>query len=150
MRCFAVNDADCFFRIETGYECKGYFCLSYGDSDTLIEMTIEHSSARIITIECIYLGEVLHEPRLKLPDFRSNPNLISYNEAVCYDDFSRSQYPCMVNLIDDELNLIFSGTCEPKFYYVHDRVEYYYNKEFDLAYIKVGDLTADELAYLNR
>ena len=150
MRCFAVNYADCVFRIETGYECSGYFCLSYGNSDTLIEMTVEPSSARIIAIECIYLGEVLHEPRLKLPDHRSNPNLRSYNEAVCYDDFSRSTYPCVVNLIGDELSLIFSSTCEPMFYYVHDRVEYYYNKDFDLVYIKVVDLTAGELAYLNR
>ena len=150
MRCFAVNDADCVFRIETGYECSGYLCLSYGNSDTLIEMTTESSSARIIAIECIYLGEVLHEPRLKLPDCRSNPNLNSYYEAVCYDDRSHSRYPCVVNLIGDELTLIFSGTCEPSIYHVHDRVEYYYNKEFDLVYIKVVDLTADELAYLNR
>ena len=91
-------------------------------------MTTESSSARIIAIECIYLGEVLHEPRLKLPDCRSNPNLNSYYEAVCYDDRSHSRYPCVVNLIGDELTLIFSGTCEPAIYYVHDRVEYYYNR----------------------
>ena len=150
MRCFAVNYADCVFRIETGHPCSGYYCLSYGNSDTQIEMTIEPDRYRIITIECIYLGEVLHEPRLKLPDRRSNPNLSSFYKAVCYDDFSRFKHPCAVNLIEDELCLIFSSTCEPAIYSVHDRVEYYYNKEFDLIYIKVVDLTPDELACLNR
>ena len=146
---FAVHDADCVFRIETVRKCGRYRCLPFGNSDTLIEMTLDRDHDWIIEIECFYLGGVFREPALKPPDRRSNPELREYHTAVCYEDPTKTRLPCMVNLTRDELALIFFSKCEPKFYVVHDRVEYYYSSEFDLLYIKVVDLTAEEFAFLN-
>ena len=147
---FTVKDQDCVFRIVTGREYGRSRCLPFGNPDTLIEMTLDRDTDKIIDIECIYLGGVFHEPALKLPDRRSNPEVRAYHTACCYEDTPRSRLPCMVNLTRDELTLIFSSDPEAKLCVADERVEYYYSDKFDLLYIKVVDLTAEEYAFLNR
>lgn len=146
---FTVKDPDFVFRIKRDIAYGRSRCLRFGNPHTLIEMTLDWDTDKIVEIECLYLGGVFHEPALKLPDRRSNPEIRAYHTACCYEDTPKSRLPCMVNLTRDELALIFSSNCEPKFCVADERVEYYYSGEFDLLYIKVVDLTDDEFARLN-
>ena len=155
---FSINDPEYVFRIQTNwndydrseyYRYTGYYCLSFGSPNTLIEMTLDNFTNKIMEIECLYLGEVFHEPAVKSPYFGSKPRLIG-DVPECYEDKTGYRLPCVVNLTRNELTLIFASNLEPKLYFADERAEYYYSDELDLLYIKVVDLTAEEYAFLNR
>ena len=143
---FAVNENDCVFRIEThrlGLWDSGIAC--FGDSNTLIE--IRESGGTIIDIECIYLEPTLHEPNLFLPDYRNDPDLQETEYFYCpeYEYEYETRHPCVVNVVRDKMEIIFSESLDNICYYhVEGRVEYYCDNENDIVMMRVSDLTEDE------
>ena len=150
---FAVNSDDLVFRIETDEPAEASTSTTtLGDADTCIEITMCCFTATIASIECVYLGKVYSEPNLWLPDFRSNPDLErNYLPSCCNDCGYGERLPCLVNVVRNELDIVLNGSITDVYsYYKEDRVEYYYNAEGDLIYIKVLDLTDEEYEFLSR
>ena len=147
---FAVNENDCVFRIETG-RCNfgpwsGIAC--FGDSDTLIE--IRESGGTIIDIECIYLRPTLHEPNLFLPDYRSDPELEETNYFYCPDYQYEVRHLCLVNVVQDKMEIILSEKLdEISCYHVEGRVEYYCNDQQEVVLIRISDLSENESRILS-
>ena len=147
---FAVNENDCVFRIETG-RCNfgpwsGIAC--FGDSDTLIE--IRESGGTIIDIECIYLRPTLHEPNLFLPDYRSDPELEETNYFYCPDYQYEVRHLCLVNVVQDKMEIILSEKLDDiRFYHTDGRVEYYCNDQQEVVLIRISDLSESEFRILS-
>jgi len=142
---FAVNENDCVFRIERGQRgIVGYNGIGcFGNIDTLIE--IRESGGEIINIECIYLEATLHEPSLFLPDYRYDPELEETKFFYCPDYEYEKRHPCVVNVVQDRMEIIFGENLDDiSFYRVEGRVEYYCNDQFDVVLIRIADLTEEE------
>jgi hypothetical protein len=148
MSYFAVNEDDTIFRIQTDQVGKApYSGFAVSGKGTLVEFSTD-SWGRVTRIECIYMGEVLHEPTLAatLPDIRTDKRI---SRVACITCSFGEECGCVVNVIPRELNIIFSADLDDIGNYFKDgRVEYYYNNEFELQYIKVLDLTDEEYAFL--
>ena len=146
---FAINDNDCIFRIETGLRDISRFggIASFGDMDTLIE--IRESCGMIVDIECIYLSPTLHEPNLFLPDYRCNPELEETEFFNCPDYEYEVRHPCVVNVVRDRMEMIFSEDLDSiTRYHVEGRVEYYCNDQGDVGLIRISDLSEQEYNFL--
>jgi len=150
---FSVDVDDLLFKIETNQPAGGSTSTTtLGDADTCIEIQICPFTTIISNIECVYLGEVFSEPNLRLPDIRSHPDLEKEYFPSCGNDCGFGErLPCLVNVVRSELDIVLKGSVnDVHSYYKEDRVEYYYNTDGDLLYIKVLDLTEREFMILNR
>lgn len=148
---FAVNENDCVFRIETRRRGSGERWESgigsFGDEDTLIE--IRESGGAILDIECIYLNPTLHEPNLFLPDYRSDPELGDPYIFCCPDYEYGIRMPCVVNVVRDKMEIIFSENLDDvSCCHVEGRVEYYCTSTSDVVFIRISDLTEEEYRVL--
>ena len=69
---------------------------------------------------------------------------------IYWVNFTPTRLPCLVNIIRNELDIVLQGSVDDAYAYCkEDRVEYYYDKEDNLLYIKVVDLTEAEYEYLS-
>ena len=150
---FAIDVDDLIFRIKTNEPVmSSTSTIALGDANTCIEITTSTFTSIISDIECIYLGKVYSEPNLLLPDIRSNPDLEDdYFPSCCNECEYGERLPCLVNIIRNELDIVLKGSVDDAYaYHKEGRVEYYYDKERALLYIKVVDLTEEEYEYLSR
>lgn len=125
--------------------------VTYGDMGTCIELRRNASTCCILDIECIYMDNVHSEEIFRRPDIRACLEwleLREYDKAACfYNGDTKRRIPCIINVLRDEMALIFSPS-DAEFYHIDGRVEYYYDEKFQLAYIKVVDLTEKEYNFL--
>ena len=69
---------------------------------------------------------------------------------IYWVNFTPTRLPCLVNIIRNELDIVLQGSVDDAYSYCKEgRVEYYYDKEDNLLYIKVVDLTEAEYEYLS-
>lgn len=119
----------------------------FGDSNNRLELTIGLTSDLIQSIDCIYVENILNE-LMTLDDYRTNNDIREYKEVSSYyEQHEVSEF--IVNFNKDELDIILSKKLQPALYYADGRVEYYYDDNLDLIYVKVIKLTEDELEYFN-
>ena len=155
MGSFAINvDDDLIFRIKTDHETAQWPCTweNFGDDYTQMEV-YSSNDGHLLKIDCIYLGPVGDDPNLRLPDCRSDPDLLYFPTKCIHPP--HGEYgcltPCSTNLIRQEFVILFEGNPDIVDYYHKDgRVEYYYSMVGDLQYIKVVDLTDEEYEFLSR
>lgn len=147
---FAINEHDCVFRIQTDSKCADYYsCFSFGNSDTLVEVTEEDGC--ILDIECIYLDRIYSAPAFLFPDIRSKPELKPTFYIWSPSGEEGIRMPCFLNVTCQEFDIVFSSQVgNVQTYYKDGRVEYYYGASLNLLYIKVVDLTEEEFNYLHR
>ncbi len=141
---FTVKDDDCVFRILCNTMDEPTDTTVFDDGEIHIEVTTYEGSCLIQSITCIYAESVeieryyLHdyteiEEIKKLPDIS-----FLYNE----DDIL-----LYLNLLETSLDIMLSECIEAAYYYADGRVEYYYDENMRLLYIKVKNLTAEEYQY---
>ena len=147
--CFEVHEKGCVFHIGTGLCCpeSSAYTVQFESDGTQIGIRTYYST--VIDITCTSLEPTLQEPNLFLPDWRQDPELEETEEVNCFPSLFVEQRGCVVNLIEDRLEILFSeGIDRVCRYHTDGRVEYYCDDEYDLVMLRVPDLTEEEYAAL--
>ena len=152
MGSFAINVDDLVFRIKTDHGTVrwGSTWTDFGDDYTQMEV-YSSDDGYLLKINCIYLGPVGNDPNLRLPDFRSDPDLYHLPSICPPHGAYGCLTPCSTNLTRQEFVILFEGNPDiVDSYHKDGRVEYYYSMVGDVQYIKVIDLTDEEYEFLYR
>ena len=142
---FIIDHSDYVFRIICGDQTRPTNTLVFGDSDNWLEVNTFNDSHEISSIDCMYTNNIVNEEYLlydytKIPDIKNYYSVCSYYEEDTAEDFT-------INLHKDELDIMLNRFLDPSYYYVDGRIQYYYDDDLLLLYIKVVDLTEEEYNY---
>ena len=140
-----ITNFDILFSINTEYTGDTLGCIKFGDKNNLLELSRFNDSNRISSIECIYANDILNEYFI-LPDIRNTRNLKKAPFAVSYHK-ENDNNGFILNFNKNELDIIFNKDLQVCYYYISDRIEYYYDDDFNLLFIKVNNLSEDEYNY---
>lgn len=142
---FNITNFDILFSIDTEYSGESLGCIKFGDKNNLLELSRYNDSNRISSIECIYANDILNENFI-LPDIRNTQNLKKAPFAVSYNK-ENGNNSFILNFNKNELDIIFNKDLQVYYYYISDRIEYYYDDDFNLLFIKVNNLSEEEYNY---
>lgn len=143
---FIIKDDNCVFRIICDDKIdEPTKTIVFGDDESRLEVTTFEGTNQIKSIECIYIDTIENE-RYYLRDYKEIDNIrkfpdisINYNEE---DDNT-----LILNLFENYLDIILNECLDATHCYIDGRVEYYYDENMSLLYIKVKDLTNEEYQY---
>lgn len=141
---FIIN-GDYIFSVQGNNNGEATRSVVFGDEDNRLEMSISQDSDIITSIDCVYVKNILNES-IVLPDVRSDESIREYKEPSSYYN-QKDVSGFVVNFNRDELDIILSESLKPMLFYIDDRIEYYYDENLDLIYIKVTNLTEEEYEY---
>ena len=139
---FIIND-DCVFRIVCNTMDDPTQTTVYDDGEIRMEITTYEGSCLVKYIECIYADSVEIE-RFYLRDYTEIEGIRKFPDISYIDDEDRLVY---LNLEENRLDILMSECLEATHYYADGRVEYYYDENVRLLYIKVKNLTDEEYRY---
>lgn len=140
-----INDSDCVFSVLGTKSGDATRTVVFGDDANRLELNITLKDNFISSIDCIYLKDIMNE-KISLLDIRNTDTIGEFVEASSYYK-QKDVSGFIVNFNRDELDIILSDSLTPTLYFADGRVEYYYDKNLDLIYIKIIDLSEDEYEY---
>lgn len=140
---FTIKDDDCVFRIVCNTLDEPTETIVYDDGEIQVEITTYEGSCLVHSIECIYAESVEIE-RYYLRDYTEIEDIKKFPDISINTD--ADFYICF-NLFESYLDIIMNECIEATHYYADGRLEYYYDENMTLLYIKVKDLTEEEYRY---
>lgn len=143
---FIVND-DNVFRIDAGAPDGSTSTLVLGDNNSNLEITIDPFTSVISSIESVYAESIMNE-NLFLPSYKDNDLEKRYFPSFYCEDEEKLSF--VLNYNKDEFVIILSDNLEPASYFEDGRVEYYYNADDVLIFIRVNSLTNEEFEFFEK
>lgn len=143
---FIIKDADCVFRIICNDKIdEPTETIVFGDDECRLEVTTFEGSNQIKSIECIYIDTIENE-RYYLRDYKEIDNIRKFPDiSINYNE--EDDNILILNLFENYLDIILNECLDATHCYIDDRVEYYYDENMRLLYIKVKNLTNEEYQY---
>ena len=148
---FKINTDDTIFTINANNIPLESSTYRYGNEDNSLEIVATNSSKCIQYIGCMYIDEV-YSDSIILPGYKECEGIELAQYEYMFHTSDRNDFVSdfTLNLNDRELDIVFSNNCYPCYYYLDDRLEYYFDEFKNLIYIKVVDLTEEEYNYFKR
>ena len=145
---FPIKDPDCVFRIVCNTMDEPTDTTVFNDGYSRLDITTYEGSNLIHSIECIYVDDV-EECKYYLRDYSEIEGIKRLPDlGYCYhEDDDRI---LILNLDGAQLDIMLSECLKATYYYADGRVEYYYDEQMRLLYIKVKNLSAEEYRYFKR
>ena len=135
------------FLIINEYKDYSSTLVRYGDKNSILEIEVYDFLGRIKTIDCAYVDD-LTESVINFPE---NNNLKLINQSMFIESVKSTKYkPFKINFNRNEMDIIISKNTNIQSYYKNSRIEYYYDENEYLCYIRVKDLTLDEYKFLKK
>lgn len=141
---FTIDD-DCDFRIVCNTMDGPTDTMVYNDGEICLEISRYEGSNQVKYIKCIY-AECVEIEEYHLPDYTEIEGVRKVPDISVRDE-DREGFLVYLNLMENQLDILIHEYLFATHYYADGRVEYYFDDDLRLLYIKVKNLTAEEHRY---
>lgn len=121
--------------------------LSFGDATNYLDIEFSSDYGTIQSLECIFQDNMTNLD-LHLPGPESLKETEYAYILLDDDDDEENMGTFQLNVGDHELDILFSSNTNVYQFSKNDCVEYYYDDEYKLLYIKILNLSDDDYQYL--
>jgi hypothetical protein len=143
-----IISEDKIFRIEGVIPKNPTSYIAIGDDNNNLEITFDSSTLKIASIESSYVDNILNE-NLYLPSYKEDKRISRcVAPTFSYDEEFPPTY--VLNYNREELDILINDNLEPSYYYLDGRVEYYYDDEFNLTFVRVNSLKEEEYDFFEK
>ena len=142
-----IIDDDCVFRIVCNTMAGPTDTMVYNDGEIHLEFSRYEGSNLVKYIECIY-AECVEIEDYYLPDYTEIEDVRKVPD-ISLNDEDREGFLVYLNLMENQLDILINEYLLATCYYADGRVEYYYDDDLRLLYIKVKNLTPEEYQYFS-
>ena len=141
-----INNDDFVFKLVCKDKNKLTETIVFGDENNRLEVNVYNGSYQISSMECIYLDNIVVD-KYYLPDYTQINGIKEFHDISCYyEEDSFRDFELNLNN-NNQLDILLNENLDPTHYYVDGRIEYYYDDNMLLLYVKIKDLTPEEYNY---